>query len=146
MTTPIELQTERLHLRPWRADDVEPFTAMNADPRVMEFFPSTHSRDASAAAVTRWQARIDERGWGLWAAELRRSGEFIGFVGLEVPTERLGMTESEGTFEHPAVAPGSPVREHCLYRLTMAPEAVKTARLDADSTPARDDRTTSCRR
>lgn len=85
MTFATELQTERLHLRPWRARDVEPFAAMNADPRVREHFPSTRSVEASA----RWQARIAQHGWRLWAAERHRSREFIGFVGLEVPAATL---------------------------------------------------------
>lgn len=89
MTAPIELQTERLHLRPWRDDDIEPFAAINADPQVMAYFASTQSRETSAAAVARWRALMQERGWGLWAAELRRTGEFIGFVGLEVPAPAL---------------------------------------------------------
>ena len=36
----ITLRTERLLLRPWRAEDREPFAALNADPRVMEWFPA----------------------------------------------------------------------------------------------------------
>ena len=39
MTEPVTLETERLALRPWREDDRAPFAALNADPRVMEFFP-----------------------------------------------------------------------------------------------------------
>ncbi len=39
MTSPIDagpvIQTERLLLRPWRDDDLEPFAALNADPDVM---------------------------------------------------------------------------------------------------------------
>ena len=34
-----ELETVRLVLRRWREEDLEPFAAMNAEPRVMEFFP-----------------------------------------------------------------------------------------------------------
>lgn len=36
----IEFETERLRLRQWKAADREPFAALNADPRVMEFFPA----------------------------------------------------------------------------------------------------------
>ncbi|CAM3517579.1 GNAT family N-acetyltransferase [Parendozoicomonas haliclonae] len=32
--------------------------------------------------------------------------------------ERLGMIREPNTFEHPALAEGHPLREHCLYRLT----------------------------
>ena len=33
------LRTPRLCMRPWRNADLAPFAALNADPRVMEFFP-----------------------------------------------------------------------------------------------------------
>ena len=33
------IKTERLILRPWREEDLESFARLNADPRVMEFFP-----------------------------------------------------------------------------------------------------------
>ena len=39
-----ELVTERLLLRRWLPDDLEPYAALNADPVVMEHFPSTSSR------------------------------------------------------------------------------------------------------
>ena len=172
----VESATPRLLLRQWRPSDRVPFAALNADPRVMEFFPSPLSRVESDALADRCEAHIGERGWGVWAVERKATGEFIGFVGLHVPTgplpfapctevgwrlafdhwghgfateaarvalrigfeilglkevvsftsvanrrsravmERLGMTES-GLFEHPSVPVGSPLREHCLYRL-----------------------------
>lgn len=180
MNPPIELTTGRPRLRQWRDSDLAPFAALNADARVMEFFPSTFSAQASAAAVERWRAQIAERGWGLWAVETLAAGEFIGFVGLQVPAaalpfspcveigwrlahahwgkgyaseaareslrtgfdrlgleeivsftavgnrrsravmERIGMRESASTFEHPNVPSGSPLREHCLCRLSRS--------------------------
>ncbi|HYD81544.1 MAG TPA: GNAT family N-acetyltransferase [Paucimonas sp.] len=174
----IELDTSRLRLRQWKAADREPFAALNADPRVMEFFPAPLDRADSDAMADRCGARIAERGWGLWAVEVRATGEFIGFVGLEIPKgplpflpcveigwrlafphwgkgyateaaraalaagferigldeivsftalvnrrsravmERLGMRDSGVGFDHPRVPEGSPLRPHCLYRLT----------------------------
>ena len=64
-----ELRTERLLLRQWREDDREPFAALNADPVVMEHFPSTMTREASDAFVDFNIGTIAERGWGLWAVE-----------------------------------------------------------------------------
>jgi RimJ/RimL family protein N-acetyltransferase len=72
------LETPRLILRPWREADREPFARMNADPRVMEFFPSILTREESDAI-------LDAPGFGCLAAELRGTGEFIGFIGLAVP-------------------------------------------------------------
>ncbi|HYE37309.1 GNAT family N-acetyltransferase [Methylocaldum sp.] len=89
MPNPIEFDTERLRLRQWRITDREPFAQLNADPRVMAFFPSPLDQAASDAMAERIRALIDERGWGLWATELKRTGEFIGFVGLHVPSPAL---------------------------------------------------------
>src|SRR3954470_21139338 len=89
MHRPIEFETPRLRLRQWRESDREPFAAMNADPVVMEFFPAVQSRAGSDASIDMWQAQFAERGWSNWAAELRSTGEFIGFVGLSVPRRLL---------------------------------------------------------
>ncbi len=83
MTVPI---TERLVMRSWREEDLEPFAALNADPIVMEFFPSTLTRQESDALVTRITAQLDTLGYGLWALEVAETGEFIGFTGLAVQT------------------------------------------------------------
>ncbi|HNH16653.1 GNAT family N-acetyltransferase [Zoogloea sp.] len=80
------LLTPRLHLRPWRAEDLSPFAALNADPEVMRHFPATLERATSDALARRIDQLIAAQGWGFWAAELRASGAFIGFIGLHRPT------------------------------------------------------------
>lgn len=79
------LTTDRLILRQWRPDDREPFAAMSADPRVMEFFPALLNRAESDALADRFAARIEERGFGFWAIELPGIARFIGFAGLSIP-------------------------------------------------------------
>jgi ribosomal-protein-alanine N-acetyltransferase len=79
------LRTERLVLREWRDDDLPPFSAMNADPRVMEHFPSVLSREQSDAAAVRIRAHFAEHGYGLWAVEILGVTPFAGFVGLSSP-------------------------------------------------------------
>ncbi|MES3023763.1 MAG: GNAT family N-acetyltransferase [Pseudomonadota bacterium] len=81
---PIAFDTERLRLRQWQASDHAPLAELNADPRVMEYFPSTLDREASDACIARWSAHIAERGWGLWAVQLRDTEALIGMVGLQV--------------------------------------------------------------
>jgi RimJ/RimL family protein N-acetyltransferase len=78
------LETERLLLRAWREADREPFARMNADPAVMEFFPACLSRVESDHGVDRVENHFRERGFGLFAAELRSESTFIGFIGLNV--------------------------------------------------------------
>jgi RimJ/RimL family protein N-acetyltransferase len=51
----------------------------------MRYFPSTLDRVAADATVDRIRAHWEQHGWGLWAAELRATGEFVGFLGLLVP-------------------------------------------------------------
>ena len=62
--------------------DLEPFAAINADPLVMEHFPAPLSRADSAALIERSERCFEERGYGLWAVELRAHATFAGFVGL----------------------------------------------------------------
>ncbi len=128
--------------------------------------------------LARWQAEFEAQGWSNWAVERRDTDEFVGFVGLTVPTrvlpftpcvevgwrlarrhwhrghateaaraclalgfevlglkeivsftallnqpsravmERLGMRDHGEDFDHPALAADSPLRRHCLYRLS----------------------------
>jgi RimJ/RimL family protein N-acetyltransferase len=86
---PSALETPRLFLRQWRDADFAPFAALNADPRVMEYFPAPLPRAESEAMAERCRALIVERGWGLWAVETRHEGAFIGFVGLNTPAYEL---------------------------------------------------------
>jgi len=81
----IHLETERLILRPWKDADIEPFAALNADKDVMEFFPKLMVRDETVAMVERIMARYAEDSFCFWAAQEKRSGDFIGFIGLGRP-------------------------------------------------------------
>jgi RimJ/RimL family protein N-acetyltransferase len=80
------IETPRLSLRRWREADLAPFARINADPRVMEFFPKCLSRRESDAVVDRIHAHFARHGFGLYAAELRQNSRFIGFIGLAVPS------------------------------------------------------------
>lgn len=86
------LQTERLNLRHWRPEDVEPFAALNSDPVVMEHFPAMLTREQTTEFVTRIINDFTQNGLGLWATELKATGEFIGFVGLAKPTFEAHFT------------------------------------------------------
>ena len=79
------LETDRLILRQWRDADRAPFCAMNADPRVMEFFPECLTGEQSDALLVRIEQHFETHGFGLYATELRSSGEFAGFIGLAAP-------------------------------------------------------------
>jgi RimJ/RimL family protein N-acetyltransferase len=76
------LRTKRLLLRRWRVEDLPAFAAINADPAVMEHFPSTLSPQESTALADRIERCFEHRGYGLWAVEVLGEEDFIGFVGL----------------------------------------------------------------
>lgn len=85
MTSTPTIDTPRLRLRPWREADLPAFAAMNADPKVMEFFPKPLSPAESDALAARIRENFARRGFGLWAVEVPGVADFIGFVGLSVP-------------------------------------------------------------
>jgi len=116
--SPSTITTERLILRPWRDGDFEPYAALNSDPRVMEHYPATQARAESDAGALRIQTRIEEQGWGLWAMELRATGAFVGFTGLQRPPFESHFT--------PCVEIGWRVAyEH--WGLGLAPEAARAS-------------------
>ncbi|HEY2668847.1 MAG TPA: GNAT family N-acetyltransferase [Rugosimonospora sp.] len=84
----ITLETARLVLDSVGDDDLDPLAAMNADPDVMRFIGDGSTRDRQQTEA--WQAAMrrqwDENGFGLFAARLRDTGEFAGWIGLAVPT------------------------------------------------------------
>ena len=80
-----ELRTDRLRLRQWLASDREAFARLNADPRVMEHFPSVLSREESDAGAAHIETHIERHGWGLWAVEIPDVTPFAGFIGLATP-------------------------------------------------------------
>jgi len=80
----VEIVTPRLWLRRWRAEDLEPFAALTADPQVAEHFPSTLSRAESEAMFGRIQEHFKKHGYCWRAVELPGQVPFIGFIGLAV--------------------------------------------------------------
>ncbi len=76
------IRTDRLLMREWREDDLAPFAALNADPRVTEHFASPLSPAESDDLVEHIRTCWRERGYGLWALERTDTGVFVGYAGL----------------------------------------------------------------
>ncbi|MES1197587.1 MAG: GNAT family N-acetyltransferase [Pseudomonadota bacterium] len=88
------LETERLVLRGWRADDFDAFAAMMADADVARFLTSNqlpmdraNAWRAMALFVGHWALR----GFGLFVVEEKSSGAFVGRVGAWQPEEWVGF-------------------------------------------------------
>jgi RimJ/RimL family protein N-acetyltransferase len=88
----VAFETDRLLLREWRETDRGPFAAMNADPEVMRYFPSRLTVEETDAVLERIRLHLERRGFGLWAAEVKETGEFAGYIGLAVPSFEAHFT------------------------------------------------------
>ena len=92
---------------------MEPFVALNADPRVMEHFPSVMTRDETLASLSRIKDHFAAHGYGVWVVsraekdghgkppghdEPPRADEqddFLGFVGIYHPTFTAHFTSPD---------------------------------------------------
>jgi ribosomal-protein-alanine N-acetyltransferase len=92
MSSPSQLRTARLLLRGWRETDHAPFALLNGDPMVMEYFPDRLTQAESDDLIAGIEAGFATRGYGLWAVEVRATGEFVGFTGLAVPSFNAHFT------------------------------------------------------
>jgi len=76
------IETARLRLRDWTDQDREPFYRITSDARVMEFYPAPLSCEEADAFIARIEAHQAQHGFTFFAAELRATGQFIGFIGM----------------------------------------------------------------
>src|SRR5713101_4063847 len=76
------LETERLLLREFVPEDVDPLAAVLSDPETMRYYPAALDRAGVAAWIERNQRRCADDGHGLWAMVLKSSGEVVGDCGL----------------------------------------------------------------
>lgn len=81
-------ETPRLVLRRWRADDVVPMAAFNADPEVMRWIGDGSVRDEQQTRreVEAMEREWDRQGFGLFAMEIRSTGEQAGSPVFRFPT------------------------------------------------------------
>ncbi len=81
----IRLETERLNLCNWEADDWLEFRAIAADPEVVRYIGdgAPWSEERARRFVERQMATYDERGYCLWKLLPKRGGGLIGFCGLQ---------------------------------------------------------------
>lgn len=82
MEKKIDIETERLLLRRWQEQDLEVFIHMNQDAEVMRYFPNTQDTAQTVQFYEKIVQEFAEYGYGLYAAEEKSSGKFIGFIGF----------------------------------------------------------------
>ena len=79
-------KSKRLGFRNWLDTDLELMSSINADPKVMEFFPSISSKEKTIAFIERMQLQFSEKGFCYFAVDKLENEEFIGFIGLSEQT------------------------------------------------------------
>lgn len=77
------LETLRLILRDWRADDWPPFFAGTNTPPVMRWLGGVMDEAAEGASRQRLEGRAREHGHTFWAVERKADGAILGFCGLK---------------------------------------------------------------
>lgn len=75
-------KSERLGFRNWLESDIELMSAINADEKVMEFFPAIASKDQTIEFIEKMQKQFKEKGFCYFAVDKLENNEFIGFIGL----------------------------------------------------------------
>jgi len=84
--------SERLGFRNWLSTDIENMYAINADKKVMEFFPDTLTREQTIAFMERMQKQFAENRFCYFAVDKLENHEFIGFIGLCEQTYKAEFT------------------------------------------------------
>ncbi len=79
---PTILETERLILRTWCENDLEPMFRINQDPKVMEYLLPMANKQETLSFIDRVFKHQDAYGYSLYAVELKSTHEMIGFIGL----------------------------------------------------------------
>ena len=88
------IQTPRLILRQWQDSDTAPFIQMCANDEVMRYFLKTLDATEATVFLEHIRTDIEKRGWGLFAVELKATGEFIGFIELHVHPPEFEMADA----------------------------------------------------
>lgn len=76
--------SERLGFRNWIKEDIPKMAALNADPKVMEFFPALVTEKQTAQFVEVKQKQFIENGYCYFSVEILENKEFIGFIGFSI--------------------------------------------------------------
>jgi RimJ/RimL family protein N-acetyltransferase len=101
------LETSRLTLRVFRADDIEAMAQIYADPDVARYITMDglpQSRLNAWRSMTNIMGHWALRGFGMWAVELKARQELIGFMGPHFPEswpgEEIGWALAQAHWGH----------------------------------------------
>ena len=78
------IETDRIFLRPFCIDDIEPFAKICANPNVMRYIGDGKpvSLDIIAEKIPEWIELYEKQKYGLMALVMKETNELIGFCGF----------------------------------------------------------------
>ncbi|MGZ5662317.1 MAG: GNAT family N-acetyltransferase, partial [Usitatibacter sp.] len=87
MAAGVVLETPRLVMRQLRESDWDPLALMYADPDVMRFIGTgvTLNREETWRSIANMLGHWQLRGFGMWAIEVKETGELAGRAGFIDP-------------------------------------------------------------
>lgn len=74
--------SERLGFRNWTNADIDKMAEINANTKVMEYFPSTQEIEQTKSFINRMQQLYTNKGYCYFAVDTLHDGKFIGFIGI----------------------------------------------------------------
>lgn len=77
------IETDRLRLRKWQADDSQPFFEMNKDPKIMQFLGPALTRQKSDLAIAQQIELMENNEPAFWAVDRKDDKSFIGCIGVK---------------------------------------------------------------
>lgn len=86
------IETSRLILREWEETDLESLIQLNADEKVMEYFPKTLSVEETKNFYQLMITEFKQCGFGIYAVEVKENKEFIGLIGFHQATFAADFT------------------------------------------------------
>jgi RimJ/RimL family protein N-acetyltransferase len=105
VTIPLPIETERLLIREFEADDTDAMAEIYGDPEVMRHVAiGVLDREATAALLEQYREAQSRDGFSTWAVVEKDSGAVVGDVGFGVyaPTgePELGYTMARAVWGH----------------------------------------------
>lgn len=80
----MEIETERLILRPFREEDLDEEFSIVGDPDTMSFYPRAYTKAEVAKAIAENIRTFETSGYGLFAVMDKHSGEYVGDCGITI--------------------------------------------------------------
>lgn len=84
--------SERLGFRNWELLDIDKMHEINADKKVMEFFPGIPTKQQTTEFVERMTKQFLEKGFCYFAVDKLEDNSFIGFIGISEQTYQADFT------------------------------------------------------